>query len=175
MDVVRAFIGVDRLEVHDVAHHLVFARNAVAAMHVAGDAGDIERLAAIVALDDRDHLGRELPGVDQPADAQRRLQAESGMIEITGHPGQPGVRVGFPVVDTLTGEWKLVRADVLHDAGLLEATRDEQANSYLPESFQFKDPTTVDPQKRITRIRIALLFIVGAMAGWMALRIMFHS
>lgn len=64
--------------------------------------------------------------------------------------------------------------DVLHDAGLLEATRDEQANSYLPESLQFKDAPTVDPQKRLTRIRIALLFIIGAMAGWIALRMLFR-
>lgn len=80
-----------------------------------------------------------------------------------------------PAVWVLKADHYKLARDVLHDAGLLEATRDEQANSYLPESFQFKDPTTVDPQKRITRIRIALLFIVGAMAGWMALRIMFHS
>jgi crotonobetainyl-CoA:carnitine CoA-transferase CaiB-like acyl-CoA transferase len=31
------------------------------------------------------------------------VQADSGMIEITGHPGGPGVRVGFPVVDHAAG------------------------------------------------------------------------
>jgi hypothetical protein len=40
---------------------------------------DIERLAAIIALDDRDHLGREFSLVHQTADAQRALQAERDM------------------------------------------------------------------------------------------------
>ena len=38
--------------------------------------GDVERLAAIVALDDRDHLGRHPPLVHQPPDAQRALEAK---------------------------------------------------------------------------------------------------
>src|SRR6266851_6368721 len=50
VDVVGAFIGVDRLEVHHVTDHVVLVGDAVAAMHVAGGAGDVERLAAIVAL-----------------------------------------------------------------------------------------------------------------------------
>jgi hypothetical protein len=53
-----ALVGVHRLEVHHVTDHLEFAGYAVAAMHVAGHPRDIERLAAIVALDDGDHLGR---------------------------------------------------------------------------------------------------------------------
>ena len=76
VDVVRAFIGVDRLEVGGVAHDVEFGADAVAAVHVAGDAGDIERLAAIVALDQADRLGDQLALVEPPADAQRRLQAE---------------------------------------------------------------------------------------------------
>ena len=36
MHVVRALIGVDRLQVRGVAHHVVLARNTVAAVHVAG-------------------------------------------------------------------------------------------------------------------------------------------
>ena len=51
MDVVRSFIGVHGLQVRGVAHDLEFGRDAVAAMHVAGDARDFQRLAAIVALD----------------------------------------------------------------------------------------------------------------------------
>src|ERR1700720_4653614 len=50
MDVVSALIGVDCLEVHHVADHVVLVGDAVAAMHVAGSAGDVERLATIVAL-----------------------------------------------------------------------------------------------------------------------------
>ena len=59
-----------------MAHHLIFAADAVAAVHVARHPGDIERLADVVALDDRDHLGCEPPLVHQATDAQRGLQAE---------------------------------------------------------------------------------------------------
>jgi crotonobetainyl-CoA:carnitine CoA-transferase CaiB-like acyl-CoA transferase len=39
---------------------------------------------------------------DRPA-VDGIVQADSGMIEITGHSGQAGVRVGFPVVDHAAG------------------------------------------------------------------------
>ena len=58
MDIVRALIGVDRLQIHHVADHVKLVMDAVAAVHVAGEAGDIERLAAIIALQHRDRLGR---------------------------------------------------------------------------------------------------------------------
>ena len=54
VDIMGAFIGVDRLQVGRVAHDLELGADAVAAVHVAGDAGDVERLAAIVALDEAD-------------------------------------------------------------------------------------------------------------------------
>jgi hypothetical protein len=58
--------------------------------------------------------------------------------------------------------------ELLMETGLIEAnTRD----SYLPDSFQFKDDAgKADPSKRIFRIKLALLGIIGAMAGLMALR-----
>ena len=62
-------------------------------MHVAGDAGDVERLAAIVALDEADRLGDQLAGFEPPADAQRRLQAERDL----GH------HVGELELDELVG------------------------------------------------------------------------
>ena len=39
---------------------------------------------------------------DRPA-VDGIVQADSGMVEITGHEGGPGVRVGFPVVDHASG------------------------------------------------------------------------
>ena len=45
-----AFIGVDRLQIHSVSDNMIFAANAVTAMNIAGDAGNIERLAAIISL-----------------------------------------------------------------------------------------------------------------------------
>src|SRR3546814_11747985 len=59
VNVVGALVGVDRLEVHDMAHDLIFRRDAVAAVHVARLSRDIERLADLVALAARDTLGRE--------------------------------------------------------------------------------------------------------------------
>ncbi|OIQ68862.1 hypothetical protein GALL_495410 [mine drainage metagenome] len=57
-------------------HHVIFDLDAVAAVHVAGHARDIERFAAIVALDDGNHLRRHLAFVHQAPDAQGGLQAQ---------------------------------------------------------------------------------------------------
>src|SRR3546814_228318 len=84
MDVVRALIGVHRLEVHRMADHMIIGRNPVAAVHIARDAGDIERLAAIVSLQKADRIGDEPSLVDQPPDAQRRLQAKRDFGEHIG-------------------------------------------------------------------------------------------
>ena len=51
MDVMSAFVRVDRFEIHHMANDVKLIRDAVAAVHVAGGAGDVERLAAIVALE----------------------------------------------------------------------------------------------------------------------------
>src|SRR5712672_2730148 len=50
VDVVGALVGVDGLEVRQHAHDVELVGDAVAAMHVAREARDVERLAAIVAL-----------------------------------------------------------------------------------------------------------------------------
>lgn len=57
--------------------------------------------------------------------------------------------------------------EILHDAGLLEATRD---SSYLPENLQFKDPAAANPAARISRVRMALLFIVVIAGAGLLLR-----
>ena len=62
-------------------------------MHVAGDAGDVERLAAVVALDQRDHLRLGVAFVLEPADAQARLEAERDL----------GLHVGELLLDQLVG------------------------------------------------------------------------
>src|SRR5215218_9269455 len=77
--VVRALVGIDGLKVLRMAHDVVLFLDAVAAVHVAGDSGDIERLAAVVALDQGDHLGRRFALVQEAADAQRSLQAEGDL------------------------------------------------------------------------------------------------
>src|ERR1700722_9853343 len=59
-----------------MAHHLELDLDAVAAVHVARRSGDIERIAAIRALDERDHLRRGPALVHQPPDPERRLKPE---------------------------------------------------------------------------------------------------
>jgi hypothetical protein len=60
--------------------------------------------------------------------------------------------------------------ELMHELGLLEAT---QAPSYLPDALQFNEKNAADPQSRMLKIRIALLFILVAVAGGMTLRMLF--
>src|SRR5262249_17633025 len=76
MHIVRAFVGVDGLQVCDVAHDVILDLDAVAAVHVACSARNIEGLAAIVALDDGYELGCCLAVVEQLSRPQGALQAE---------------------------------------------------------------------------------------------------
>jgi len=59
--------------------------------------------------------------------------------------------------------------EIMREAGLLD---EAQSSSYLPETLRFEDKAGNDPQRRLMRIKIALLFILGGMAGWMALRML---
>src|SRR4051812_13054688 len=68
VDVVGSLVGVDGLQVLGVAHDVVFLLDAIAAVHVAGEPSDVERLAAVVALDERNHLGRGPTLVEQAPD-----------------------------------------------------------------------------------------------------------
>lgn len=60
MDIMCALIGIHGFEVLCVPHHMIFALNAIAAVHVSRDPGDIKRLTAIVPFDDGNHLWRHL-------------------------------------------------------------------------------------------------------------------
>src|SRR5690606_22879699 len=76
MNVVRTFIGIHGLQVLGVAHDAISDLDAVATMHVARHASDVERLATVVALDDRDHLRRPVAGLHQATYLKSSLQAE---------------------------------------------------------------------------------------------------
>lgn len=52
MNVVRAFVGIDGLEVHDMPDDVVLVRDSVPAQHVAARPDNVQRLAAVVALQD---------------------------------------------------------------------------------------------------------------------------
>jgi hypothetical protein len=65
-------------------------------------------------------------------------------------------------------DFKQARA-ILHDAGLLEATRD---SSYLPEALQFRNEKPAGPAARMGRLRMVLLGGVAVAAGVMLARIL---
>src|SRR5205823_2698849 len=79
VDVVRAFVGIDHLEVDDVADDAELVGDAVAAQHVAREARDLQRLAARVALHDRGDLDRRAALVLHAPEAQAALQAEGDL------------------------------------------------------------------------------------------------
>lgn len=60
--------------------------------------------------------------------------------------------------------------EMLHGMGLIEAT---STPSYVPEALQFREPVRANPARRLSRLRMVLLFAVGAMAAWMVFRMVF--
>src|SRR5437773_2635395 len=91
VDVVRAFVGVDHLEVDDMADDAELVRDAVAAEHVARGARDVECLAAGIAFHDRGDLDRRGAFVLHAPEAQAALQAERDL----------GLHVGELLLDQL--------------------------------------------------------------------------
>jgi hypothetical protein len=62
--------------------------------------------------------------------------------------------------------------ELLHASGLVDAG--EQRESFLPENLQFKDDAAKpDAGKRIFRIKLILLAVIGAMAALMVVRMFF--
>lgn len=57
--------------------------------------------------------------------------------------------------------------ELLHGMGLLDTA---PIASYVPAPLQFKEGVTRDPQQRMMRIRMALLFVVGAIGVVLVIR-----
>jgi len=60
--------------------------------------------------------------------------------------------------------------ELLHGIGLLDTA---PIPSYVPEVLQFKAAVAPSPQKRLMRIKMTLLFVVGAMVAWTILKMIF--
>src|SRR4028118_651250 len=86
VDVVRPFIGVDRLDVQHVADHRVVVDDAVGAEHLAGDAGALAGQPDVVSLAHRDVERLEPPLVLELAELQAE-QLPPG--DLGGHPRPP--------------------------------------------------------------------------------------
>ena len=54
MNIVSTFVGVDSLKVHDVANHVKFVRDTICTVHVSSHSGNVQRLATVVPLHQRD-------------------------------------------------------------------------------------------------------------------------
>jgi hypothetical protein len=72
-----------------------------------------------------------------------------------------------PAVWVLESEDYKRARDLLASSGLLDEAR---TSSYLPEPLQLQDKAPVAPAARISRVRLTLLFLVGAAAFWTILR-----
>jgi len=58
--------------------------------------------------------------------------------------------------------------ELLAEGGLLDESK--TSSSYVPEALQFSDKSAAPSGSRIGRVRLALLFIVGALVFWTILR-----
>ena len=56
MDIVRAFVSVDRLEVHAVSDDMVLVRDAVASQSITASTGNVQCFAAVVSFDEGNHF-----------------------------------------------------------------------------------------------------------------------
>ena len=80
---------------------------------------------------------------------------------------KPADAASQPAVWVIKPEDYFQARQILHDAGLLDG---KTTDSYVPDVLKFRDAAGADPQKRISRLRLLLLAIVGAMAALMAVR-----
>lgn len=60
--------------------------------------------------------------------------------------------------------------ELLHGMGLIDTA---PTSSYLPGPLQFKQPATTDQQTRLVRIKMVLLFVLGAMVLGTILKMVF--
>lgn len=75
MNIVGSLVGIHGLEVHEVSHHMIFLADAVAAVHIPGEANHGKGLAARVSLDQGNVLWRAGSFVEHPPHPQAGLEA----------------------------------------------------------------------------------------------------
>ncbi len=77
MNVMCALVGIDRLQVDHMTDDVEFQADTVSAMHIAGVTRNLQRLATVVAFDNRNHFRRRIGFVHQAPDPQASLQTQS--------------------------------------------------------------------------------------------------
>ena len=84
-------------------------------------------------------------------------------------PSQQSKQNAAPAVWVINAEDYKRARDLLVEGGLLDEAK--TSVSYLPEQLQFKEQPAASSGQRIGRMRLVLLFVVGAMAFWTILRL----
>lgn len=80
MHVVGALISINRFEIQHAPHDAELVRDAIATMHVARERRDRKGLAAIVALDETDHLRRQASIIEESADAHAACSPSGALV-----------------------------------------------------------------------------------------------
>jgi len=84
-------------------------------------------------------------------------------------PSQQKDKGGEPAVWVINSDDYKRARELLADGGLLDDSK--TSSSYLPETMQFRDQQApANSGSRIGRVRLAMLFIVGALVFWTILR-----
>jgi hypothetical protein len=83
-------------------------------------------------------------------------------------PAQQDKQAQQPSVWVINSDDYKRARELLASSGLLDEAK--TGSSYLPEPMQFREKAASPPSARIGRVRVALLFIVGALVLWTILR-----
>lgn len=81
MDVMSTFIGVHRLQVHDMPDHVILIRNPIPPKHVSGLASNVQGLPTVIPLQQRDHFRGGLVLILQAAELQAGMEAQRDLGE----------------------------------------------------------------------------------------------
>jgi len=79
VDVMRTFVGIHDLKIHHVTHDGIVVGDAVAPEHVPCAAGNIQCLAAGIAFDETDEIGRYLARRQHFARLKAALQGQTDL------------------------------------------------------------------------------------------------
>ena len=82
-------------------------------------------------------------------------------------PSQQARQGAQPAIWVINADDYKRARDLLAEGGLLDEAK---TSSYLPEPLQVQEKPVESTGARISRMRVALLFIVGALAFWTILR-----
>lgn len=78
----------------------------------------------------------------------------------------------YPAIWVIKSEDYKRARELLRGMGLIDIA---PLPSYIPESMQQKQTARSDPQKLLVRIKMTLLFVLGAMVAWVVFKMLFRA